>query len=69
MSNNLSSDRWISLQEVCKCLVVKCHTILCWIYLGNIPTLKIKKLWVFKILDIDIWGKSAGASDEQEVLT
>jgi excisionase family DNA binding protein len=64
----INSDRWISLQEACKYLGVKRHTILRWIEQRNMPASKVGKLWRFKIADIDKWVRKGGTSDKREVM-
>lgn len=67
MTDQIRSDRWISLQEVCDYLGIKRHTAMRWIEQRNMPAAKIGKLWRFKISDIDQWVRYGDASSEQEV--
>lgn len=68
MPEDINSNRWISLQEVCKYLGVKRHTIMRWIEYRSMPASKVGKLWRFKTADIDEWVRNGGASGEREVM-
>jgi excisionase family DNA binding protein len=68
MPEDINSNRWISLQEVCKYLGVKRHTIMRWIEYRHMPASKVGKLWRFKTADIDEWVRNGGASGEREVM-
>ena len=60
---DISSDKWIGLEEAAEYLGIKPGTIRDWIRKGkNIPAHKIGKQWKFKCSELGNWvssGKSA----------
>lgn len=60
--------RWISIKVVCEYLSIKRHTIMRWVEYHNMSTCKIGKPWGFKTVDIDLWVRNGGASNEREVI-
>ncbi len=61
----VSSEKWISLEDAAEYLCVKPVTIRDWIKKGKgIPARKIGRKWAFKISELDEWVKSGGSAIE-----
>ena len=60
----LTDDRWLSVDEIAAYLGIKKDTLYKWIDRKKMPAHKLGKLWKFKISEIDEWVKSGEASDE-----
>jgi excisionase family DNA binding protein len=59
----VTSDRWLSVDEIGRYLGVKRDTIYKWIERKNMPAHKVGTLWKFRKEEIDNWvrdGKAAG---------
>jgi excisionase family DNA binding protein len=64
--NDVTSDRWLSVDEIAAYLGVKRYTIYKWIERKSMPAQKVGSLWKFKRDEIDAWVRtgSAGQPDE-----
>jgi excisionase family DNA binding protein len=59
---DVTSDRWLSVDEIAGYLGVKRDTIYKWIERKNMPAHKVGSLWKFRKEEIDNWvcdGKAA----------
>ena len=64
--NNVTTDRWLSVEEIAGYLGIKRDTVYKWIERKNMPAHKVGSLWKFKRDEIDAWVRTgeAGASSE-----
>ena len=60
----MTADRWLSVDEVPKCLGAVKASIYRWIEQKGLPAHKVGKLWKFKRDEVDEWVRSGGAGDE-----
>jgi excisionase family DNA binding protein len=61
--NDITSDRWLSVDEIAGYLGIKRDTVYKWIERKNMPAHKLGSLWKFKKEEVDDWvrdGKAAG---------
>jgi len=61
--NDVTSDRWLSVDEIAAYLGVKRHTIYKWIERKNMPAHKVGSLWKFKRDEIDLWVRTGEAAE------
>jgi excisionase family DNA binding protein len=61
--SQVSSDRWLSVDEIASYLGVKRDTIYKWIDRKKLPAHKVGSLWKFRKEEIDHWVTSGSASD------
>jgi excisionase family DNA binding protein len=61
--SQVSSDRWLSVDEIAAYLGVKRDTIYKWIDRKKLPARKVGSLWKFRKEEIDDWVTSGSASD------
>lgn len=61
--SQISSDRWLSVDEIAAYLGVKRDTIYKWIDRKKLPAHKVGSLWKFRKEEIDYWVTSGNASD------
>jgi excisionase family DNA binding protein len=64
--SKVSSDRWLSVDEIAAYLGVKRDTIYKWIDRRKMPAHKVGSLWKFKKDEIDDWVRSGEARDSRE---
>ncbi len=64
--SDVTSDRWLSVDEIAAYLGVKRYTIYKWIERKNMPAHKVGSLWKFRKDEIDDWVRSGAASDGGE---
>jgi excisionase family DNA binding protein len=64
--NDVTSDRWLSVDEIAAYLGVKRYTIYKWIERKNMPAHKLGSLWKFRKDDVDKWIKSGQASGAEQ---
>ncbi|NQU20965.1 MAG: helix-turn-helix domain-containing protein [Candidatus Nealsonbacteria bacterium] len=64
--NNVTSDRWLSVDEIAAYLGVKRYTIYKWIERKNMPAHKVDSLWEFRKEEIDEWVRSGRAGHSNE---
>ncbi len=62
-SENLSSQRWLSVAEIATYLGIKQDTVYKWLERKNMPAHKIGRLWRFRLTEIDQWICSGKASN------
>jgi excisionase family DNA binding protein len=65
--NDVTSDRWLSVDEIAGYLGVKRDTIYKWIDRKKLPAHKVGSLWKFRKEEIDDWVRSGQASDSTDV--
>ena len=61
--NDVTTDRWLSVDEIAAYLGVKRYTIYKWIERKQLPAHKVGRLWKFNASEVDAWvraGKAAG---------
>ena len=61
--NDMTSDRWLSVDEIAGYLGIKRDTVYKWIERKNMPAHKLGSLWKFRKQEVDDWvrgGKAAG---------
>lgn len=61
--NDVTSDRWLSVDEIASYLGVKRDTIYKWIERKNMPAHKLGSLWKFKKDEIDAWVRAGKAAE------
>ena len=59
----VSSDRWLSVDEIAEYLGVKRDTIYKWIDRKKMPAHKVGILWKFKRDEVDDWVRTGKAGD------
>lgn len=64
--NDVSSDRWLSVEEIAGYLGIKRDTVYKWIERKQMPAHKIGSLWKFRKEEIDAWVRSGQAADVSE---
>lgn len=63
--NEISTEKWISIEEAAEYLGVKPVTIRGWIRNAKgIPAHKIGRQWKFKVSELDEWVKSGNSAIE-----
>ena len=62
--SDVTSDRWLSVDEIAAYLGVKRYTIYKWIERKNMPAHKVGALWKFRKHEIDAWVTSGQAADD-----
>ena len=62
--SNVTSDRWLSVEEMAAYLGVKRYTIYKWIERKNMPAHKVGSLWKFRKEEVDEWVRSGAAGGE-----
>jgi len=65
--NDVSSDRWLSVDEIAGYLGVKRYTIYKWIERKKMPAHKVGSLWKFKKDEIDAWIRTGEAGEASSV--
>jgi len=66
ISQNLMSDRWLSVEEIAAHLGVSKDTIYAWIAKKHMPAHRVGRLWKFQKSEIDDWVKAGGAGEMSE---
>ena len=64
--NEVTSDRWLSVDEIANYLGIKRDTVYKWIERKNMPAHKVGSLWKFRKEEIDEWVRSGQAADSPE---
>ena len=62
----MTSEPWITAEEVAKHLGVAKDTVYRWRENKNMPAHRIGRLWKFKLTEVDIWVRGGGASDSDK---
>ena len=57
------AERWYSLKEIMEYLGVSRDIVLVWSAKRNMPASKVRRLWKFKVSEVDDWVKSGGAAE------
>ena len=61
--NDVSSDRWLSVDEIAAYLGIRRYTIYKWIERKDMPAHKVGSLWKFRKEEIDEWVRSGKAAE------
>lgn len=67
--SQVSSDRWLSVDDIAAYLGVKRDTIYKWIDRKKLPAHKVGSLWKFRKEEIDQWvtsGDASGSNSKQK---
>ena len=64
--NDVSDDRWLSVEEIAIYLGVKRDTVYKWIERRRMPAHKVGALWKFRKDEIDAWVTSGQAADDNK---
>ena len=67
MTENNIIEKWSTLKEVQEYLGVGRDTILQWISKRTMPAYKVRRLWKFKLSEVDDWIRSGGAAADNSV--
>ncbi len=65
--DEVTSDRWLAVDEIAGNLGVKRYTIYKWIERKNMPAHKVGSLWKFKRDEIDDWVRAGDAGGSSSV--
>ena len=60
------TEKWLSVQDVCRHLQVKRDTLYKWISRRGFPAHKAGRLWRFRIDEVDAWVRSCAADKGTE---
>jgi excisionase family DNA binding protein len=61
--SDVTSDRWLSVEEIAAYLGIKRDTVYKWIERKQMPAHKVGSLWKFKRDEIDTWVRNGDAGD------
>lgn len=61
--NDVTSDRWLSVDEIAGYLGIKRDTVYKWIERKRMPAHKVGSLWKFKRDEIDEWVRNGNAGE------
>lgn len=61
--NKVTSERWLSVEEIAKYLGVSKDTVYAWISKRKLPAHRIGRFWKFKTDEVDGWVRSGGAAE------
>lgn len=61
--SDVTSDRWLSVEEIAAYLGIKRDTVYKWIERNQMPAHKVGSLWKFKRDEIDTWVRNGDAGD------
>jgi len=56
------TDRWFSVDEICKYFGVSNDTVYKWIDKYKMPAHRLGRLWKFRKDEVDEWAKNGGAA-------
>lgn len=62
----VTTDRWLSVEEMAEYLGVSKDTVYAWINKKAMPAHRIGRFWKFKTEEVDLWVRSGGASDDSK---
>lgn len=62
--STMPTDPWVSVEDVARHLGISHDTVYRWIEARRLPAHKVGRLWKFKLVDVDEWVRSGGASDD-----
>ena len=60
----MSSEPWVSVEQVAKHLSVAKDSVYRWIENKGLPAHKVGRLWKFKLGEVDDWVRAGGAGSE-----
>ena len=58
------SDKWLTVNDICKYLKVSNETIYSWIEKSDMPGHRVGRRWMFKQVEVDKWVHSGKAADK-----
>ncbi len=61
----MSTEPWVSVDEVAKHLSVAKDSIYRWIEHKGLPAHKVGRLWKFKLSEVDDWVRAGGANADE----
>lgn len=64
--SDVTTDRWLSVDEISAYLGVKRYTIYKWIDRKKMPAHKVGSLWKFKRDEVDDWVRRGKAGESSE---
>jgi excisionase family DNA binding protein len=62
---NLITEPWVSVEDVAKHLGIAKDSVYRWIEQKGLPAHKIRRLWKFKLSEVDEWVQTGGVADKQ----
>lgn len=62
----MSSEPWVSVEEVAKHLGVAKDSVYRWIDNRQLPAHKLGRLWKFKLTEVDAWVRAGGAGTDND---
>lgn len=65
--NDVTKDRWLSVDEIAAYLGIKRYTVYKWIERRRMPAHKVGSLWKFKRDEIDAWVRRGDAAIPNEM--
>jgi len=67
MTDEVSKEQWVSVEEIAAHLAVKPDTVYKWLERKSMPAYKAGRLWRFKISEVDEWLRAGGAKESRKV--
>ena len=64
--NKAMDERWLTVDDICKCLNVSNETVYKWIEQRAMPGHRVGRRWMFKQDEVDEWVRSGGAADKSD---
>lgn len=68
LGSDMSSSRWLSVDEVAEYLGVSRDTVYAWVTSKGMPGHKVGRFWKFKGEDVDAWVRDGGAASSSDDL-
>ena len=65
----MSTEPWVSVEDVARHLGVARDSVYRWIEGRNLPAHKIGRLWKFKLSEVDEWVRAGGADTDDRTKT
>jgi len=65
--NEVTSDRWLSVDEIAEYLGIKRDTVYKWIERKKMPAHKVGSLWKFKRDEVDAWVRTGEAAESNQL--
>jgi excisionase family DNA binding protein len=62
----MSSEKWLSVEEIAEHLGISKETIYRWLEKGKIPAHRVGKLWKFRPSEVDEWVLNGNAADSEQ---
>ncbi len=62
----MSTEPWVSVEDVAKHLSVAKDSVYRWIEHRGLPAHKVGRLWKFKLSEVDEWVRQGGAGDDDK---